>query len=106
MEEPKDAFAKRIVQEWLLPQNSSKSEININAGGIGVAIVAAIALVMFTVNTMQARQIERQDSTIIEMRRQQDDTVKELNRKYDRMQDYLNAIYAQAPYLKPSEKKK
>lgn len=81
--------------------NTAKAENNM--GGAGVWMATTAALVMFAVNVMQSRQIDQQTATISEINRRVDSTNSELNRKYERMQDYLNAIYAQAPHLKPQE---
>lgn len=52
-------------------------------GGVGVWICVTCVIVLAVLNFNQATQLS------------------DMNRKYDRMQDYLNAIYAQAPHLKP-----
>jgi uncharacterized protein with von Willebrand factor type A (vWA) domain len=61
------------------------SVINFNASGVVVWISLSCVAVLIVMNLMQGA------------------TITKLETKYDRMQDYLNAIYAQAPHLKPKE---
>lgn len=85
------------------PANSTAntSSINVNAGGVGIWVCAWIAslccVAMLVAGGMflwsVSRQMEAQDAKIAK----QDDQL-------SRMQDYLNAIYAAAPQLKPKDK--
>lgn len=68
--------------------NDSAATITVNAGGVGVWIATTAALVMFAVNVLLGALFVIQDS------------------KINKMQDYLNAIYMQAPHLKPKESAK
>lgn len=54
-------------------------------GGAGVWICVTCVIVLAVLNFNQSTQLA------------------DMNRKYDRMQDYLNAIYMQAPQLKPKD---
>lgn len=65
--------------------NSNASSININAGGIGVWISVTACAVMLGVGIFGAVIIVDQQ------------------RKISDLQHYLNAIYLQAPQLKPDE---
>lgn len=60
--------------------------ITINAGGIGVWIAVTCCLVMLIIGLLGGFIYINQ------------------SRKIDQMQDYLNAIYMQAPYLKQKDK--
>ena len=64
---------------------TSSSTINLNAGGIGVWIATVACGVMLGIGILGATIIVDQQ------------------RKIDDMQHYLNAIYMQAPSLRPSE---
>jgi len=63
------------------------SAVTINAGGIGVA--AALIACALVVGLNIAMLLTYNDQA----------------RRIDRMQDYLNAIHAQAPWLKPPSSK-
>lgn len=67
--------------------NSNRSTISINAGGIGVWVATTACAVMLACNVFLAA------------------LVIEHSRRLDRLEDYLSAIYMQAPHLKPQEKK-
>jgi len=73
--------------DTILPRNASKSEININAGGIAVWIALAMFAFMAGLNWSLNAQLMDQ------------------NRKIDRMQEHLSAIYMMAPHLNPEVKK-
>lgn len=60
-------------------QGSSNSYATINANGLIVSVACVILLLV---------------------------GFAEMTRRYDRTQDYLNAIYMQAPHLKPKEESK
>jgi len=64
---------------------SHRQEIHINAGGVGVWIATTCCVVMISLGLIGAILYVNQ------------------SRKVDQMQDYLNAIYMQAPYLKPKD---
>lgn len=84
--EPHETTADRILSEWL-GRNNSKAEIHINAGGVGVWVATTACLVMLAINVVLVAVVMDQ------------------SRKVDDLGDYLNAIYMQAPYLKPPEEK-
>lgn len=69
----------------ILPRNASKSEINVNAGGVGVWIATTACIAMLAVNLVLAALWVGHE------------------RKIERLEDYLQAIYAAAPHLKPPE---
>ena len=71
-----------------LEHGTNSNSLNLSFGGIGLGISLALVAILLVVCFFQAGDITN------------------LERKYDRMQDYLNAIYAQAPQLKPNEKGK
>ena len=73
--------------DTILPRNASKSEININTGGIAVWVALAMFAFMAGLNWSLNAQLTDQ------------------NRKIDRMQEHLSAIYMMAPHLKPEVKK-
>jgi hypothetical protein len=60
--------------------------ITVNAGGVGVWVAVTCCAVMLTIGIIGGFLYIDQ------------------SRKVDQMQDYLNAIYMQAPYLKPKDK--
>lgn len=68
--------------------NGGSSNVNINAGGIGVAAALVACALMIGLNAMLLLNFN------------------DMNRRVDRMQDHLNAIYMQAPYLKQAEEAK
>ena len=80
---------ERVINK-LTPNQSNNATVTLQAGGLGVWICATCCVVMFALllagscsaGFFAVKQSERMD----------------------RMQDYLNAIYAQAPQLKPKEK--
>lgn len=59
------------------------STVTVNAGGIGTAMALIASALMLGLNI----------ALVV--------TYNDQNRRIDRMQDYLNAIHAQAPWLKP-----
>jgi hypothetical protein len=67
--------------------NTSASNININAGGVGVYIAATCCAVMLAVNLFLIAIIVNHE------------------RKIDDLGDYIHAIYMVAPSLKPESKK-
>lgn len=71
----------------ILPRNASKSEININTGGVAMWVALAMFAFMAGLNWSLNAQLTDQ------------------NRKIDRMQEHLSAIYMMAPHLKPEVKK-
>lgn len=75
--------------------NSSRADININGGGVGVWIATTAALVMLACNVFLA-------ALVIDLRNADRDT----GRKLSDLDAYLAAIYMQAPHLKPVEKEK
>ena len=82
--------------DWLKslkrPGNSSNATIHINAGGIGMWVAVTCCAVMFVLGVSMA-VLGGMAYTSTQQR-------------LDRMQDYLNAIYMQAPQLKPKETNK
>ena len=86
MEEPADVTADRIVRDLLMTRAGNQStRIHINAEGFGVWIAATAAAVMFGCNLFLAA------------------LVIDHNRQISDLRDYLAAIYAQAPHLKPKD---
>lgn len=81
--------------DWLKtlkrPGNSSNATIQVNAGGIGMWVAVTCCAVMFVLGIAMA-VLGGLAYTSTQQR-------------LDRMQDYLNAIYMQAPQLKPKETK-
>lgn len=73
--------------------SSSSSSFTVNAGGTTVTVSIVLALSVLVMFVQQSSTLSAQSAQIAE-----------LNRRSDRMQDYLNAIYAQAPHLKPAVK--
>lgn len=73
--------------DTILPRNASKSEININTGGIAVWVALAMFAFMAGLNWSLNAQLTDQ------------------NRKIDRMQEHLSAIYVLAPHLRPEAPK-
>ena len=71
----------------ILPRSASKSEININTGGVAVWVALAMFAFMAGLNWSLNAQLSDQ------------------NRKIDRMQEHLSAIYMLAPHLKPETTK-
>lgn len=77
-----------------IKSTNSSSNIHINAGGMGIVIALGACLLCMTVAMgcgfafiSSKQEINRQDQ------------------KIERMQDYLQNIYQQAPWLKPKESK-
>jgi prefoldin subunit 5 len=76
------------------PVSSSSTISIVGSTGLSVAIGCAVitfVIALFVCVSLNGK-VDKQDAYIIEQ-----------NHKIERMQDYLNAIYAQAPQLKPKE---
>jgi hypothetical protein len=77
-------------------RGSNTTTVNVNAGGVGVWLCLTALCVVCVVSVMtaneRAKDVARQDREISDLR----DDVQALN-------DYLSAIYMQAPHLKPKE---
>jgi hypothetical protein len=86
MEEPQEVVAARIVRD-LLGAGSSNATIQVNAGGAGLWVAVTCCAVMLAANLFLAA------------------IVMDHSRKIDDLGDYLAAIYAQAPQLKPEDSK-
>lgn len=88
MEEPTHITAERIVRELTgaAMNNSNQTRVQINAEGFGVWIATVAASVMLGANVFLAA------------------LVIDHNRQISDLRDYLNAIYVQAPHLKPAAK--
>lgn len=75
---------------------NSTTTVNVNAGGVGVWLCLTALVVVCVVSVMSANErakgVSRQDAEIRDLR----NDVQALN-------DYLSAIYMQAPHLKPKE---
>lgn len=71
--------------------------ITVQAGGVGVWIATSSAVLMFVLFVVAAFVTYRDMSEVRA-------DVRELRRENQTMRDYLAAIYAQAPHLKPAEK--
>jgi hypothetical protein len=88
MEEPTHITAERIVRELTgaAMKNDNSTRVHISAGGAGVWLCATACLVMLVgFLLMLALYVDH-------------------SRKIDDLRDYLAAIYAQAPHLKPDAK--
>ncbi len=82
--------AERLERNRLQAGNSV-GNIHLNAGGVGVWVSVSCVFILVVVNIMQLGSTSNE--------------IRDLKVQYTRMQDYLNAIYAQAPQLKPKEEK-
>lgn len=76
--------ANRLIDNF--PYQSSQSTINVNAGGAAVWIATTACAIMLSVNIVLFTMLM------------------DNSRKIERMQDYISAIYAQAPQLKGGKK--
>lgn len=79
-------------------RGTNTTTVQINAGGVGVwlcttalAVVCALSVVFVVVSRQEAQR--------------RDAEVSELRRDVQTLRDYLAAIYAQAPHLKPEEER-
>lgn len=77
--------AEHIVRELLVAKNANSTTVTVNAGGIGLWIAVTCCAVMLAMNLFLAA------------------LVMDHSRKIDDLGDYLAAIYAQAPHLKPAQ---
>lgn len=98
IEQEAERMADKVARDMarLITDRSSvgTATININAGGMGMMIALGACLLCMTVAIgcgfafiSSKQEINRQDQ------------------KIERMQDYLQNIYQQAPWLKPKESK-
>lgn len=78
-----EKFSRKADQ--LMEGSRSSAKIEVNAGGTGVWIATTACCVMVAVGLFMGLWVV------------------DLSRKVERMEDYLQAIYAQAPHLKPKE---
>lgn len=84
-----DRLERLLVETIALANPGEKSgtaTININAGGAGMWVVVTCCLVSFVMNVGLAVALLAH------------------GRQIERLEDYLQAIYAQAPHLKPEDK--
>lgn len=79
-----DRFSEK-ADRLLNTGNMNTAKIEVNAGGVGVWVAASSCAVMLVLNIALLFMLAGHD------------------RKIERLQDYLQAIYAQAPHLKPKE---
>lgn len=79
-----DRFSKKADQ-LLKTENSNTAKVVVNAGGIGVSIILIAFALMLGLNISLFSQITAH------------------GRKIERLEDYLSAIYSQAPHLRPKE---
>lgn len=77
-------------------RGTNTTTVQINAGGVGVwlcttalAVVCALSIVMAVVSRQEAQR--------------RDDDIRELRTDIKALNDYLAAIYMQAPHLKPED---
>lgn len=84
--EPRDTTGERLLSELLGGRNNNRTEVHINAGGIGVWIATSACCVMLAINIGLGVLLVNHD------------------RKLDELNNYLNAIYMMAPHLKPEKK--
>lgn len=86
--------AKPLMDMLQKRDHSGNATVQINAGGVGIQIAVLACVVQFVVFVALIFAglyvIDGQNTQIRELKHQQ-----------DRDQDYLNAIYQQAPQLKP-----
>ena len=75
----------RKADELLSAGNRNTAKIEVNAGGVGVWIATTACCVMVAVSLFMGLWVV------------------DLSRNVERLGDYLQAIYAQAPHLKPKE---
>lgn len=76
-----------------LDRRASSSNIMINGGGIGVWIATVCCALMLGMGLIGAM-------VIVDLRQQ----IGDANSQISDLRDYLSAIYAQAPHLKPEPK--
>lgn len=83
------------------PSNEAKNinRFEFRTGNAAAWIACLGAAAAWYVTAQQGNQVGVMSSQIASQSAQ----IAELSRKSDRMQDYLNAIYAQAPHLKPAD---
>ena len=86
-----DEVIKRVnraaerVEKMAEGGNRNTTRIEINAGGVGVWLATTCCFVMMALNAALLFTVAGHD------------------RKIERLEDYLQAIYTQAPHLKPDE---
>ncbi len=85
-------------------ENNSASSIHVNAGGIGVWIAVICCATMLGSMIGIAFWFNGEMAHIAETRNEQNRRMDKLERDVRDMNDYLAAIYVQAPQLKPKEK--
>lgn len=79
-------------------RGTNTTTVQINAGGVGVWLCTtalAVVCALSIVGTVVAR----------EEAQRRDDDIRELRREVQTLKDYLAAIYASAPHLKPEEER-
>lgn len=87
-----DALTDRLGKLLQGSPNVGTATINVNAGGIALWISVTCCTILLAVSMVGAVW----GAMVITTQ----------NAKIDRMQDYLNNIYQQAPWLKPKEEAK
>lgn len=75
----------RKADQLMEAGNRNTAQIEVNAGGTGVWIATTACLVMVAVSLFMGLWVV------------------DLSRKVERLEDYLQAVYAQAPHLKPED---
>lgn len=80
-------------------RNIGTANVNINAGGVAVWISATCCIAMLVATMVGAIWLGREFGSMESANHQQDKRISDLN-------DYLSAIYMQAPQLRPKDEKK
>lgn len=78
-------------------RGDTTAQVQVNAGGVGVWIAVTAAMVIAGVSIVNSMHMTRELARA-------DAERKELRDQVQRMNDYLAAIYMQAPHLKPKDK--
>ena len=76
---------KSVLERMERSRSSNTTTVRIEGGGVGVWIATTACCVMIAVSMLLSLWVV------------------DLSRKVERLSDYLQAIYAQAPQLKPDE---
>lgn len=80
--------------------NTSTANINVNAGGLGVWIAATCCIVTLVTSVILSSVFMWHEQ---EQQQQINAHEADQQRKIDELYNYISAIYAQAPQLKPEE---
>ncbi|GAA0696446.1 hypothetical protein ISN75_06900 [Dyella marensis] len=89
----------RVLDRMGDSKNIGTANVNINAGGVAVWIAVTCCVAMLAATMVGAVWLGREFGAMESANHQQDKRISDLN-------DYLSAIYMQAPQLRPKEEKK